>query len=164
MQIYDRLKEVRASKDMNQADFAKSLGLGQSTLGMMEVGKRKISDRHIKTICSIYNIAERWFRTGEGDMYAPDAPADIFVTMREELNLSAIEEKILRGYFELDENSRKAVTDFIVNIGRSAATTPAAPDRAAERAEAHARLDQELDAEQEAAPASPDSDLDEKRA
>lgn len=119
--ISERLKIIRSSKNMNQSEFAKLLGIGQSTLGMMEVGKRNVSERHIKTICSICNISEIWLRTGEGEMYISDTQTDIFDSIREELNLSNVEEKILRGYFELDEKSRKAVTDFIVNIGRSTA-------------------------------------------
>jgi len=54
---------------MNQTEFAQHLGLSQSTLAMIEVGKRKFSDKHIKIICSTFNINENWLRTGEGEMF-----------------------------------------------------------------------------------------------
>ena len=36
-----RIKEIREKKNMIQADFAKLLGIGQSTLAMLEVSKKK---------------------------------------------------------------------------------------------------------------------------
>ena len=56
--MYNRIKKIRQSLKLNQAEFSKLLGMGQSTLGMLEVGKREILDRHIKTICSIFNVNE----------------------------------------------------------------------------------------------------------
>ncbi|WP_229386629.1 helix-turn-helix transcriptional regulator [Lysinibacillus sphaericus] len=67
--MYNRIKEIRNSLKMNQTEFAQHLGLSQSTLAMIEVGKRKFSDKHIKIICSTFNINENWLRTGEGEMF-----------------------------------------------------------------------------------------------
>lgn len=54
---------------MNQQEFATHLGLSQSTIAMIEVGKRAFSDKHIKAICAIFNIDEEWLRTGQGEMF-----------------------------------------------------------------------------------------------
>ena len=51
--LKDRVKQVRKYRNMNQKEFSAALGIAQSTIGMMEVGKREILDRHIKTICSV---------------------------------------------------------------------------------------------------------------
>ncbi|GLC87978.1 helix-turn-helix domain-containing protein [Lysinibacillus piscis] len=67
--MYSRIKEIRNALNMNQAEFAQHLGLGQSTLAMIEVGKRTFSDKHIKIICATFNINEAWLRTGEGEMF-----------------------------------------------------------------------------------------------
>lgn len=64
----ERLVLIRKKLGMNQKEFAESLAIGQSTLAMIEVGKRALNDRHIKLICSVYNINENWLRTGEGEM------------------------------------------------------------------------------------------------
>lgn len=66
----ERLVKIRKDLGMNQKEFAESLAIGQSTLAMIEVGKRALNDRHIKLICSIYNVDEEWLRTGEGEMYS----------------------------------------------------------------------------------------------
>lgn len=79
----DRLKEIRAHTGMTQADFAKALGIGQSTLAMMEVGKRDILDRHIKTICAIFGVDEHWLRTGEGEMFCEKpSPAGMLLPLK----------------------------------------------------------------------------------
>lgn len=67
--MYHRLKEVRKRLGMNQVDFSKRLGLSQSTLAMLEVGKRSFNDKHVKLVCSTYGVSEHWLRTGEGEMF-----------------------------------------------------------------------------------------------
>ncbi len=67
--MYTRIKEIRNALSMNQTEFAQHLGLSQSTLAMIEVGKRTFNDKHIKIICSTFNINEGWLRTGEGEMF-----------------------------------------------------------------------------------------------
>lgn len=120
MSINQRIKEIRNSLELNQKDFGERIGLKKSAASWIEKEGNSVIDQNIRLICDTFHINEQWLRIGEGDMYASDSPSDIFDNMRDELNLSDIEEKILRGYFELDEHSRKSVTDFIVNIGRSA--------------------------------------------
>lgn len=68
-----RLKTLRKTLGLNQTEFAKRLGLSQSTLAMLELGKRNINEKHIKLICSAYGCQDRWLRTGEGEMFE-DSP------------------------------------------------------------------------------------------
>jgi transcriptional regulator with XRE-family HTH domain len=124
MSINQRIKELRSSLGLNQKDFGEKIGLKKSAASWIEKEGNSVIDQNIRLICDTFHISEEWIRIGKGDMYAPDSPGDIFDSMRDELNLSNVEEKILRGYFELDDHSRKAVTDFIVNIGRSTAKEP----------------------------------------
>lgn len=67
--MFTRIKEIRKALHYNQTDFAKKLGISQSTLAMIEVNKRTFSEKHIKLICSEFNINEHWLRTGEGEMF-----------------------------------------------------------------------------------------------
>lgn len=67
--MYKRIKAIRNALKMNQKEFAKHLGLGQSTLAMIEVGKRTFSDKHVKVICATFNVNEEWLRTGKGEMF-----------------------------------------------------------------------------------------------
>ncbi|MEI3605965.1 helix-turn-helix transcriptional regulator [Pseudogracilibacillus sp. SE30717A] len=115
--MHTRIKDIRAEIGMNQADFAKSLGIGQSTLGMLEVGKRDILDRHIKTICSIYNVNEHWLRTGEGEMFIEN-DSTIIAELSTEYKLDAIDQKIIEHYVKLDEQSRQVIKKEVVSLAK----------------------------------------------
>lgn len=102
---------------MIQADFAKLLGIGQSTLAMLEVSKRKISERHIKTICSICSVNEDWFRTGNGEMFV-DKRKPILNKLIDELNLDKQEIEILNIYLSLSKEQRKSILNFIFEFSK----------------------------------------------
>lgn len=68
--MYNRIKDIRKTLNLNQNEFAEKIGLSQSSLAMIEVGKRTFSDKHIKLICSTFNINENWLRTGNGNMFS----------------------------------------------------------------------------------------------
>lgn len=67
-----RLAELRKNLGMNQKDFASSLSLGQSTLAMIETGKRELNERNIKLICSLYKVNYDWLVKGIGSMFQDD--------------------------------------------------------------------------------------------
>jgi len=67
--IGDRIKEVRIKYRMNQADFAKSLGLSQSAIANYEKGVRSPIDAVLRLICDKYNVNLIWLRTGEGEPF-----------------------------------------------------------------------------------------------
>ena len=72
--INQRLKSLRKALNLYQGDFAKQIGLSQTSLSMIESGHNGLSDRNIKLICSTFNVNERWLRDGEGEMFAAPSP------------------------------------------------------------------------------------------
>lgn len=110
--MFNRLKELRKALNLNQTKFAAALGIGQSTLGMMEVGKREIGERHIKTICAIYNVNEQWLRTGEGPMFNENEKS-LFDELSNEYKLSSTERALIESFLELSPDGRKAVAGYI---------------------------------------------------
>lgn len=116
-ELYERFREVRNSYKggMTQEDFAKILGIGQSTLAMMEVGKRNIADRHIKLICATCGISENWLRTGKGSMYHT-IDEDIVDGLVKKYDLNANQEKVIRIFLELPENKREAIANAFFSI------------------------------------------------
>lgn len=122
--MYERLKRIRKTIKLTQSQFAASLGLGQSTYAMMEVGKRDILDRHIKTICALYNVNEEWFRTGNGDMFR--TPFDSFLKeLSAKYNIDDTVKAVITAYLELDTHERATVTSFIARV--SSLTAGAVP-------------------------------------
>ena len=67
-----RLAELRKNLGMTQKAFTSSLSLGQSTLAMIETGKRELNERNIKLICSLYKVNYDWLVKGIGSMFQDD--------------------------------------------------------------------------------------------
>ena len=143
--MHERLKEIRHHFNMTQAEFAKKLGIGQSTLAMMEVSKRDLSDRHIKTICAICNVNEEWLRTGAGSMFVGETTfnLDQFVKDRGGTDL---ELEVVKAYFNLSKDVREAVMQQFQTIFASKTSI----DEKSESEQLHAELDRQLDMEKEA--------------
>ena len=108
--MQERLKEIRRYFNMTQAEFAKKLGIGQSTLAMMEVNKRDLSDRHVKTICAICGINEEWLRTGKKPMFALETTFSLDQFVKDHGGTD-LELEIVKAYFSLPKDVREAVME-----------------------------------------------------
>jgi transcriptional regulator with XRE-family HTH domain len=53
---------------MSQLNFAKHIGLSQTSLSTIECGRSRLTDKNVKLICKTFNISEYWLRTGNGEM------------------------------------------------------------------------------------------------
>ena len=114
----ERLKRVREHAGMNQSDFSKALGIGQSTLAMMEVGKREILDRHIKLICCLFNVDEQWFRTGQTgskDRFAEKGP-NIITFSAAHPEITAIDKALMDAYFSLSDVQKDAFLQYCLKV------------------------------------------------
>ena len=113
--MHNRLKELRNYLKLSQMKFAASLGLGQSTLGMMEVGKREIGERHIKTICAIYKVNEEWLRTGKGEMFNKTSNNEID-NLAAKYNLDDFQKNLIQEYLNLTTQQKNSVKSFLLKI------------------------------------------------
>lgn len=157
MSINQRIREIRKDLGLTQKDFGTRIGLKGGTVSWMEKEDNSIIEQNKRIICDKFHVSMHWLETGEGDKYTADSVSDIFDSMRDELNLSDVEESILRKYFELSKESRQAVTDFIISIGNDVqppAADPAPVISQTDREHAHVLLDQEMDAAEQDASAS----------
>jgi len=137
--MYERLKQIREEKGYSQAEFAKLLGMGQSTLAMMEVGKREILDRHVKTICSVFGLNEEWLRYGTGDKFK-----SILSQLSTEYNLDDLGRRIIESYLQLGTMQRKAVKEYIKSLVSAFSSEAAAESDIDEEIESYRReLEQE---------------------
>lgn len=114
----ERLKRVRAHTGMNQAEFSKALGIGQSTLAMMEVGKREILERHIKMICCMFDVDEHWFRTGETESGDPfvEKENNIITFSATHPEMSDIDKALMEAYFSLSDTQKDAFLQYCLKV------------------------------------------------
>lgn len=69
--MQDRIKQVRQSEGLTQAEFAEKIGLSRNFVAMIEIGQRDPSDRTVRDICRVFGVNEIWLRTGVGEPFTP---------------------------------------------------------------------------------------------
>lgn len=73
----ERLKQLRKSLGLSQAEFGKRIGISDAAVSKLESGINNPSESTLKLICSTYHVYYRWLTTGEGQMLEDDARARI---------------------------------------------------------------------------------------
>ena len=71
-----RIKQLRNSLGLSQAEFAAKISIGQTGVSSIERGNSIVTDRTIHQIVSVFGVDEHWLRTGDGDMYALPSEED----------------------------------------------------------------------------------------
>ncbi len=74
MEIHERIKAVRKTVGISQAEFGKRVGISRDAVNNIENGRLKRPEQKeplYRLICAEFAINEQWLRTGEGDMFAP---------------------------------------------------------------------------------------------
>ena len=66
--IHERVRTIRQALKLTQREFSKQVGLAQTALSMIEIGKNTLTDKVIKLICAEFGVNESWMRTGKGSM------------------------------------------------------------------------------------------------
>lgn len=72
-EVISRLKMAIEALKITQNAFASKANIDPSNFGKMMDGKQKITDKTIGKICSAHNISVDWVKTGDGNMFAPNA-------------------------------------------------------------------------------------------
>lgn len=70
-----RLKQARKAAALTQAQLAKKVGIGQSTIAELE--KIGSGSSHTPAIAAILNVSALWLATGQGQMQATKTPQPI---------------------------------------------------------------------------------------
>ena len=71
--VNERIKHIRKRVNYSQADFAKTIGIKQSTLSDIERGKIGVSTNLIQKISKYYYVSTDWILTGKlSSVYMPD--------------------------------------------------------------------------------------------
>lgn len=115
METYERIRELRKDfLNMNQTEFGKHLGVSRSVIKNIELNalakpEQKLS--LLKLICKEFNVNEEWLLNGTEPMFVQPATfsLDDFVKSK---RATPLELEIMKTYFELDPEIRKAAVAF----------------------------------------------------
>lgn len=111
MTIGPRLRAIRKSLHLKQAEFGKRIGLSQPTIGQYEKETRPITERVISQLIAEYNINEEYLRHGTGEMFVSHR-ADLVSELAQKLQLSEREQQLLLAYSTFPAEQRAMVLDF----------------------------------------------------
>jgi transcriptional regulator with XRE-family HTH domain len=99
--VLERLRIVRNKIGITQAEFARRIGLTQTTMSMIQAGKSNLTDKNIKLICITYTIDENWLLTGGGEMFVSSPP---------------YEKELLELFRKLDEADQEFLLETTRNL------------------------------------------------
>lgn len=151
--LNERIKKIRKSLDLTQAEFGRRIGMKQNTIALIE-GGRNTSNQTIFAICREFRVNEAWLRTGKGEMFLPDASNALEALARERgLSYGAYIaiEKFLKLKPEIQEGIIGYFTEVAaaLNADEIPSSSPALPGNATPE-KLHAELDRQIDEEKEA--------------
>jgi len=108
MTINDRIKEIRKYHNLSQKELAEKIGMSQNAISWSEKAGNNIPDSTIKSICTTLNVNEEYLRYGNGAKFSkPNTfSLDKFI---EDRGGTDLELEIVKTYFELDPEIRKAI-------------------------------------------------------
>ena len=104
MECNERVKSLRKALRLTTTQFGDALGLTNSSISAIELGRRNLTEKHIKLICAAYpQVNENWLRDGLGDMFIPiSAQKDEIDELCEKFGLGGMVASMLRSYMSLD--------------------------------------------------------------
>lgn len=129
MEIYERIRELRKKHlKMSMEVFGSHLGVSRDTINNIELNRLARPEQKMslyKLICSEFNVNEEWLLNGTEPMFVqPDTfSLDDFVKSK---GATGLELEIVKTYFELDPEIRKAAMEhFKRRLAAAVAADPA---------------------------------------
>lgn len=111
----ERIKQVRKSVGLTQAEFADKLGIKPNTVTCYETGIRIPSDAIIKSISKNFNVSEYWLRTGEGEMIIPITEDEKLLEVLADLQVDETNpiRDLLVCYWQLEEEEKDVIKKLL---------------------------------------------------
>lgn len=117
--MYERIKLIRNTLHLSQAEMGEKLGLTNATISRMEKGINGVTEQTIKTICREFNIDEDWLRNGgSNEVVYCNLDENNTFSLDEYLkskNITDFEIQLIKSYFEIPEELRKGLVEHFKN-------------------------------------------------
>ena len=113
-----RLKQLREVLKLSQAKFAEKIGLKQGTVGDIEAGRNKLTERNFEIICHTFNVNPEWLSNGAGEMFNVASSKNFLDNLTIEKHLDDREKALIKSLIELPDNVREGVIDWALNLAK----------------------------------------------
>lgn len=108
MNIGDRMKEIRKSLGLTQAEFGEKLGLKPTAIGLYENGTRNVTERTLILLREKHNVNTEYLQYGTGEMFIEPTTFSLDEYAKSK-SLSEKEIVLVREFMNLDSTVRNAL-------------------------------------------------------
>lgn len=112
MTINERIRHLRKDHlKLNQTEFAKLIGMKQTSVSTFEQIGASVTEQTIKGICNaVKGLNGDWLRDGRGEMFVEPDTFSLDEFMKER-GASELELLAIKAYFELPSETRRDLID-----------------------------------------------------
>lgn len=115
MTIGERIRLLRKTLDMTQAEFGAKINLRPTTIGLMENNVRNTTDRTIYDICKNFSVSESWLKNELGDIFVENDSA-VLALLQKEYNLPSDQLAVVESFLSISNDQREAITAYLENL------------------------------------------------
>lgn len=132
----ERIRKVREHFGLSMEKFGSRIGIGKTSVSLLESGKNNPSTQTVALICREFGVNEQWLRTGEGEMLEQTRET-VLDKLCAEYGLDERRRAVIEGFLDLTEKEQEAVLQYLHNVFDRAAApatqNAAVPDKEAQR-------------------------------
>lgn len=111
----ERIREVREHFGLSMEKFGARIGIGKTSISLLESGKNNPSVQTVALICREFGVNEHWLRTGEGRMLSNEREA-VLDRLAEKYDLNADDRDVLAAYLRLTPEQRDGIKAYMTNL------------------------------------------------
>lgn len=103
----ERLKQLRKALGLTQQEFADKIGSKRNTIAKYETNTNVPSTAVLSLICRVFNVNEKWIKSGEGEMFLPITRDDEIAKLSTDLfkeEEDSFKTRLILTLSKLDEN------------------------------------------------------------
>lgn len=120
----ERIREVREHFGLSMEKFGARIGIGKTSISLLESGKNNPSVQTVALICREFGVNEHWLRTGEGEMFEQTRET-VLDRLAAEYSLDKEQVSVIENFLDLSPQERTAFLSYMRKVfGPSAAQQP----------------------------------------
>lgn len=103
----ERIREVREHFGLSMEKFGARIGIGKTSISLLESGKNNPSVQTVALICREFGVNEHWLRTGEGEMFEQTRET-VLDRLAAEYSLDKEQVSVIENFLDLSPQERTA--------------------------------------------------------
>lgn len=120
----ERIREVREHFGLSMEKFGARIGIGKTSISLLESGKNNPSVQTVALICREFGVNEHWLRTGEGEMFEQTRET-VLDRLAAEYSLDKEQVSVIENFLDLSPQERTAFLAYMRKVfGPAAARQP----------------------------------------